>query len=173
MFFDDEADCYRRIFEQHHTVMLIIDPATGSILHANPAAADYYGWSVEELQQKNISEINTLSAEQVRAEMTRALSQQRNFFEFGHRLADGRIRDIESRSTPVVWDGKQALCSMVTDVTERKKSEQALRQANLQLEQLVAERTEQVTAANEELVALNEELTAQNEEIASINMTLE
>ena len=59
------------------------------------------------------------------------------------------------------------------DVTERKKSEQALRQANLQLEQLVAERTEQVTAANEELVALNEELTAQNEEIASINMTLE
>ena len=59
------------------------------------------------------------------------------------------------------------------DVTERKKTEQALRQANLQLEQLVAERTEQVTAANEELVALNEELTAQNEEIASINLTLE
>ena len=173
MFFDDEADCYRRIFEQHHTVMLIIDPATGSILHANPAAADYYGWSVEELQQKNISEINTLSAEQVRAEMTRALSQQRNFFEFGHRLADGRIRDIESRSTPVVWEGKQALCSMVTDVTERKQAERELHQANLQLEQLVAERTEQVTAANEELVALNEELTAQNEEIASINMTLE
>ena len=52
MFLDNEADCYRRIFEQHHTVMLIIDPATGSILHSNPAAADYYGWSVEELQQK-------------------------------------------------------------------------------------------------------------------------
>ena len=105
--------------------------------------------------------------------MTRALSQQRNFFEFQHRLADGRIRDIESRSTPVVWEGKQALCSMVTDVTERKQAERELHQANLQLEQLVAERTEQVTAANEELVALNEELTAQNEEIASINMTLE
>jgi PAS domain-containing protein len=62
---------------------------------------------------------------------------------------------------------------MVTDVTERNAKERELRQANLQLEQLVAERTEEVTAANEELVALNEELTAQNEEIASINLQLE
>ncbi len=62
---------------------------------------------------------------------------------------------------------------IIDDETERNAVEQALRQANLQLEQLVLERTEEVTAANEELVALNEELTAQNEEIVSINLTLE
>ena len=173
MVFINDTDCYRRIFSHHQTVMLIIDPATGRILHANQAATDYYGWSMEELLQKNIAEINTLSAEQVRAEMANALSQQRNFFQFQHRLADGRVRDVEARSTPVLWQRLQALCSMVTDVTERNATEQALRQTNLQLERLVAERTEQVTATNEELQALNEELTAQNEEIAAINLTLE
>jgi len=168
-----EAGCYQRIFGQHHTVMLIIDPATGRILQANPAAADYYGWSMPELLQKNIAEINMLSPEQVRAEMAKALGQQRNFFEFQHRLANGRVRDVEARSTPVVWDGRPALCSMVTDVTERNEAERALRQVNSRLEQLVAERTEQVTAANEELHALNEELAAQNEEIIATNQRLE
>lgn len=173
MIFDSASDCYQQIFHQHHTVMLIINPATGRILHANPAAATYYGWSMDELLQKNIAEINTLSTEQVRAEMAKALGQQRNFFEFQHRLADGRVREVEARSTPVVWQGVQALCSMVTDVTERNAANRELRQANLQLERLVLERTEEVTAANEELVALNEELKAQNDEIASINLTLE
>jgi PAS domain S-box-containing protein len=170
---DLAPDCYQHIFDQHQTVMLIIDPATGRILHANPAAATYYGGSLDELLQKNIGEINTLSTEQVRAEMDQALSQQRNFFIFQHRLADGRVRDVEVRSTPVLWQGSQALCSMVSDVTERNATEQMLRKINLQLELVVAERTEEVSAANEELVALNEELTAQNEEIASINLTLE
>ena len=110
MVFINDTDCYRRIFSHHQTVMLIIDPATGRILHANRAATDYYGWSMEELLQKNIAEINTLSAEQVRAEMANALSQQRNFFQFQHRLADGRFRDVEARSTPVLWQGLQALC---------------------------------------------------------------
>ena len=173
MIFDSASDCYQQIFHQHHTVMLIINPATGRILHANPAAATYYGWSMDELLQKNIAEINTLSTEQVRAEMAKALGQQRNFFEFQHRLADGRVREVEARSTPVVWQGVQALCSMVTDVTERNAANRELRQANIQLERLVLERTEEVTAANEELVALNEELKAQNEEIVSINLALE
>lgn len=168
-----EPDCYQHIFDRHHTAMLIIEPVTGQILHANPAAAVYYGWSMAELLRKNIAEINTLSTEQVRAEMGKAIGQRRNFFEFQHIMADGRIRDVESRSTPIMWAGRQALCSMVIDVTDRNEAERAQRQANFRLQQLVAERTEELTSANEELLALNEELTAQNEEIVSVNLTLE
>jgi hypothetical protein len=47
MMFQDEADCYQHIFDQHQTVMLIIDPATGTISHANLAAAAYYGWPMD------------------------------------------------------------------------------------------------------------------------------
>ena len=59
------AAWYKSVFEHHRTVMLIIHPETGKILHANQAAADYYGWDLEELLQKSITEINTLNQEGV------------------------------------------------------------------------------------------------------------
>ncbi len=161
------------IFEQHHIVMLIIDPRDGRIVHANRAAENYYGWSLAELIRKNIADINTLPAEAIRAEMDLAKSQQRNFFQFQHRLADGRIKEVESRSTPISWSGDTLLCSMVTDVTDRNRIEQDLRLTKEKLKQLVAERTEELSAANEELRALNEELLAQNEEIAVLNQNLQ
>ncbi|MHC1757957.1 MAG: PAS domain S-box protein [Negativicutes bacterium] len=167
------ATWYRSVFEHHQTVMLIINPGNGRIMHANRAAADYYGWDLNELLQKNITEINTLSAEAVFTEMGLARSQKRNYFQFKHRLADGRIRDVESRSTPISWGDQILLCSMVTDVTERNRTERELKEAKENMETLVALRTEELTAMNEELHAMNEELTAQNEEIATLNQNLQ
>ena len=62
-------DRFRKLFEQHAAVKLIIHPDTGNIIDANKAAADYYGWSVEELKQMQIQEINTLSPETVKSEI--------------------------------------------------------------------------------------------------------
>ena len=166
------AAWYRSVFEHHRTVMLIIHPETGKILHANQAAADYYGWDLEELLQKSITEINTLSEEDVYAEMALARSQKRNYFQFKHRLANGRIRDVESRSTPISLGDQTLLCSMVTDVTDRNRTERELKEAKENMETLVALRTEALSAMNEELHAMNEELTAQNEEIATLNQNL-
>mgnify|MGYP000662718578 CR=1 FL=1 len=49
--------------------MLIIDPEDGSIIDANPAAVNFYGWSKNKLTAMNISEINILSEEQIKKEM--------------------------------------------------------------------------------------------------------
>jgi len=43
---------FRNIFHNHTAVKLILDPETGKIIEANKSAADFYGWSVDELQQK-------------------------------------------------------------------------------------------------------------------------
>ena len=51
---------YRSLFENHHVIMLLIDPETGRIVDANPAAANFYGWSRDELKKKFIFEINVL-----------------------------------------------------------------------------------------------------------------
>ena len=40
---------YKRLFQNHHAVMLMIDPDTFEIVHANPAASKFYGWSQSEL----------------------------------------------------------------------------------------------------------------------------
>lgn len=118
---------YRSLFENNHSVMLVIDPTTGAIVDANPAAVYFYGWTREEFRQRNINEINTLSDSEIKEEMKRASKEERNTFFFRHRLADGSIRDVEVSSGPIQIHGQLLLYSIITDITERNRLEQELR----------------------------------------------
>ncbi|MCC7536077.1 MAG: PAS domain S-box protein [Deltaproteobacteria bacterium] len=120
---------YREIFVHNRAVKLLIDPATGRIEDANPAAAEFYGWSLEQLRGMSITDINTLDAEQVSAEMSRARAEERTHFQFKHRRASGDVRDVEVFSGPIHLDGRELLFSIVHDVTERNQLEEQLRLA--------------------------------------------
>ncbi|MEJ2658680.1 MAG: PAS domain S-box protein [Desulfobacterales bacterium] len=63
---------YRSLFNNNHSVMLVIDPKNGNIVDANPAAISYYGWSLEEITAMKITDINMLTKEQVFQEMKKA-----------------------------------------------------------------------------------------------------
>jgi PAS domain S-box-containing protein len=118
---------YKSMFENNHAVMLLIDPESASIIDANPAACSFYGWSREEITKKRIDEINTLPKEKIRDEMDLARTERRNYFIFKHRLADGSERDVEVYSGPLTIKGKTLLFSIIYDITERKKAEDALK----------------------------------------------
>ena len=120
---------YRCLFENNHAVMLLIDPADAAIIDANPAACAYYGWSREALQQKKIDEINTLPRNEIFAQMALARAEKRSHFFFRHRRADGDIRDVEVYSGPLMLKGRGLLYSIVHDITERRRAEEALRQS--------------------------------------------
>ncbi|HLN74674.1 MAG TPA: PAS domain S-box protein, partial [Prolixibacteraceae bacterium] len=120
---------YKSLFQGNHSVMLLIDPETGAIKDANPAASQYYGWSHAELQTKNISEVNTLSPMEVIEEMQNAKNENRNQFFFKHRLANGEIRDVEVYSAPIKFSKSALLYSIVHDITERMRAERALQES--------------------------------------------
>src|SRR5436309_3320363 len=67
-------DLYRQIFERNRTVQLLIDPATGRIVDANPAACRFYGYSREDLTTRKISDINALPPADVTDALARAAS---------------------------------------------------------------------------------------------------
>jgi len=117
---------YRSLFYNNHAAMLIIDPDDGAIVDANPAACTFYGWPHEVLTRMRISDINTLSGEQIRSEMAAAVGKRRDHFNFRHRRADGSIRVVEVISGPIQVRGRQLLYSIVDDITERKRIEVAL-----------------------------------------------
>ncbi|GIK64912.1 MAG: hypothetical protein BroJett018_27060 [Chloroflexota bacterium] len=120
---------FRHMFERHQAIKLLIDPTTGHIVDANPAAAKFYGWDIPTLRKMLIQDINTLPEEEVRAEMQRAASEQRDFFSFKHRLADGSIRDVEVHSAPVEVGGKTLLYSIVMDTTQLHQTRRELHES--------------------------------------------
>ncbi|MDG6244281.1 MAG: PAS domain S-box protein [Methanolobus sp.] len=127
--FMESEERYRSLFENNHSVMLIIDPGTGMIVDANHAAVNYYGWSYDNLLQKNIMDINSLPASEVRQEMERARSEHRSHFSFRHLLADGSIRDVEVFSGPIQIEGRTLLYSIIHDITDRKLAERFLKES--------------------------------------------
>jgi PAS domain S-box-containing protein len=114
---------FRKLFEQHAAVKLIIDPADGSIIDANAQAVEFYGWTRKQLIQMKIQDINILSPEEIKQEMEKARARKCIHFEFRHRRADGSIRDVDVFSSKVEARGKELLHSIVHDITERKQLE--------------------------------------------------
>lgn len=126
---------YFDIFENHGSIMLLMDLSTGKIKDANNAAVNFYGYSKEELQNMNISRLNTLSSEQIGREMHLAATEQRNFFNFIHELKNGELRNVEVYSYPFDIDNVRYLFSIIIDVTERVQSQKIQEQYLINMEQ--------------------------------------
>jgi two-component system cell cycle sensor histidine kinase/response regulator CckA len=114
---------FRQLFESHSAIQLLIDPDTGRIMHANHAAADFYGWSVEELRDMMIQQINTLDADVIRHNMQNTIANKQIIFSFRHRRANRSIRDVEVFCSKIRINGKFLINSIIHDVTERKRFE--------------------------------------------------
>ena len=114
---------YRNLFQDSHVVMLLIDPDNGQIVDANYAAVRFYGWSIDQLKTKKISEINALPVEEVHQAMQKAAKEENHKVVFKHRRADGLICDVEIFTSPIKISGRALLSSMIYDITERITNE--------------------------------------------------
>jgi two-component system, cell cycle sensor histidine kinase and response regulator CckA len=131
----ESEERFHSMFEMHDAAMLLIEPISGEINDANPAAERFYGYSVNELRGMCIQDINMMSSGEVAAERSRASESEKNSFVFAHRLANGTVRSVEVHSSPIILDGKRRLFSIIHDITERREAEKQLRKLSLAIEQ--------------------------------------
>lgn len=101
------------------SAVLIIDSTNGDILNVNNEALDFYGYSKEEFLGLKISDINTLTEQEVIEAMDLAKTSGKEYFEFKHLLKNGEIKDVEVYSSIELISGEQRLFSVVHDISDR------------------------------------------------------
>ncbi len=120
---DEKEMLARRLesmFYNHTAIMLIIDPDSGNIVDANPAACRFYGYQKEELQNMLISDINMLPVEEVEQRRRMTCEKKQYFHIFPHRLKSGEIRLVDVYSSPIADADNTLLYSIIFDVTDRE-----------------------------------------------------
>ena len=58
---------YHQMFAHHSAIKLLVEPETGSIIEANFAAVNFYGYPAAVLEQMNIEQINVLAPQEITA----------------------------------------------------------------------------------------------------------
>ena len=119
---------FRQIFEQNSSVMLLIEPLSAQIIDANPSAARFYGYSIQQLRSMLITQINRLPLNKVLHKLELHIQSKESYLVVNHHLANGDIKIVEVRSSPLQMDNRDLLLAIVNDVTEHQQS-----QAKLQL----------------------------------------
>ncbi len=115
---------YRKLFENHTAVKLIIDPDTQQIIDSNHSASHFYGWTKEELKRLKIGDINTTTPDDLTTLIAKIWTLGNLHYEAKHRCKNGAVKDVEVFVSKIVISGKDYLYSIVHDITGRKETEQ-------------------------------------------------
>ena len=161
---------FRNVFEHAGTGIAIANIYGGSV-RCNPAYCAMLGYSEDELRNLDFSQIVHFEDRDVnQAEIKRLLTEELPYFEIENRYVHKNgepvwvhkfvslLRDCERRP--------KFLVALVTDITERRKAEQALHQAKEHLQRWTTELEEAVNEKTAELVQSEERLRALASELS-------
>jgi PAS domain S-box-containing protein len=125
----ESEERFHLIFEKSGAAMLLLDPETGNIIDANTAASAFYGYTRHEFCSMKVTELNTINDEDLRRLRTQSLKGQQNYFVLDQKLKSQEIKTVETYTSPMNINGKIYIFSIIHDITERIKAEQALLEA--------------------------------------------
>jgi PAS domain S-box-containing protein len=155
---------YRRLFEAARDGILILDPETRKITDANPFMTELLGYPQEELLGKELWEIGLLKDEEASQEAFRELREKHyiRYEDLPLQTKGGQRHEVEFVSNLYKEDARDVIQCNIRDITERKRTEDALGHAKDQLtdqaaklERVVVERTASLRETVGELQAFS------------------
>ena len=141
-----KAELYKKFFE-NSTEGLAVVSADGTIELANNAMAEIFGYSTEELTGKSVDELvpmeNRTGHDKLRSSYYskpeyRPMGKNRNLYGL---MKDGSKVPLEIALSPVNIDGEIKTAVLLSDITERVKSQAEIEKLNKELQDKVEERT--------------------------------
>ncbi|MEW6379380.1 MAG: PAS domain S-box protein [bacterium] len=123
---------YRTLFEHSPDGIVVIDPQTTMPLEFNPVAHQQLGYTREEFARLHICDYEAAEeSETTQAHVKAILATGKDTFETLHRTKSGQIRNVLITVQTVELSGQPVLYSVFRDISERKKMEEELRQAEI------------------------------------------
>lgn len=123
----ESEERYRAVIEQASESIFLFDAISGRILESNIAFQELLGYSSEELTGQTIYDIDLHDHKDIDVNIQNTLTKRRHLV--GERLygcKDGTIIVVEVSAAAVVYAGKEVICVVARDITERKIAEKAL-----------------------------------------------
>jgi two-component system, cell cycle sensor histidine kinase and response regulator CckA len=121
---------YRMLFEASPLPTWVYDAETLEFLAVNDAAVRHYGWSREEFLSMRITEIRPAAEVEALLDNIRDGSVGKPDAElWRHKRRDGSIIDVEISAGKIVLDGRDAALVVSRDVTERRRLQERLTEA--------------------------------------------
>ncbi len=127
---------YRRFFTHNKAPMLLVDPEDCWIVAANQAASRFYGYTMVEMRQLNLCEINMQTETELTAEKALARRQRRDYLFGRHMMKNGEIRYVAVYSGSMELDERRLIYCIIHDVTVRHHAGQALKASEAKYKQL-------------------------------------
>ena len=135
----ERQEFFEQVFVGGSAIKLVIDPADGRLVDANPAAAEFYGHTVEALRSMRLAEIAVATPAEIADQLRRAEGRRQSYFRAEHRLIDTTVRSVEVYAGPCRIKDRVLLMAIIHDVTDRVRNERELAQARGKLQAQAAE----------------------------------
>jgi len=133
----ESEEKYRFMFNDNPQPNWIYDLETLSFLEVNEAAIIQYGYSKKEflsMTLKDIRPVEDITSLLKYVELTS--NSYNNSGEWRHIKKNGELIFVEMISHSVIFNGRNSRHVLIHDITDRKLAEEALKQANNELEKL-------------------------------------
>lgn len=144
---------YRALFDSNPVPMVVYELRRQYLLDANAAFLSSYGFSREELLQKQFAALHPEEERERLADCQNGLSpdSSQHWGEWHHLCKDGRLIDVDITSLHVAFEGRPALLVLAIDITDRKRAEEALKVHNNRLKSVLAHFPGGVSVADAEM----------------------
>lgn len=131
----ESEEKYREILESSPDAIMLFDADSRQILDINNAAVRLYGYSREEFLKLKHTDITAEkeASEQTIKDLLSGVTSKISFRY--HKKKDRTIFPVEISPSIILFKGRKALCGIIRDITERKETEEALRESETRFRQ--------------------------------------
>lgn len=134
----ESEERYRRLFEAESNPIVIFDAETLRFVDINAAALKQYGYTRDEFLALRQPDINVDPNHAINIIHGIQAGKIKHVKLTHHRRKDGTVFPVEIATSRFVVNGRNVLCGIIQDITERQHAEELRERQQKQLEQLAS-----------------------------------